>query len=53
MYEKEKLKIPEKTVIFLNRIIKIVEFIRIKREREAFNRIDLDRLYREKMKNMI
>lgn len=45
MYEKEKLKIPENTITFISKIIKTVEFIKIKRERESFNRFDLDKLY--------
>lgn len=45
MYEKEKLKIPESTITFISKIIKTVEFIKIKRERECFNRFDLDKLY--------
>ena len=53
MYEKEKLKIPEKTVRFLKSVTKVVEYIKIKREREGFNRIDLDKYYREKFAELI
>ena len=53
MYEKESLKVPEKTVIFLKSVMRIVEYIKIKKEREAFNRIDLDKYYREKLIDLI
>lgn len=53
MYEKEKLKIPEKTVVFLRKVMKVVEYIKIKREREAFNRIDLDKYYMEKFREIV
>lgn len=53
MYEKEKLKVPEETITFLQKIMRITEFIKIKREREAFNRFDLDKLYQEKFVQII
>ena len=53
MYEKEKLKIPEKTVVFLRTVMKVVEYIKIKKEREAFNRLDMDKYYRQKFVEII
>lgn len=53
MYEKEKLKIPEKTVTFLKSIMRSVEYVKIKREREAFNRLDIDKYYRKKFEEIV
>lgn len=49
MYEKENLKVREETITFLQKVIRSVEFIKIKREREAFSRFDLDKFFREKL----